>query len=409
MSLISFVLLSTLVFSGIIILLIIILSFVEAKIAAKGDCKITINDSKDPITVNSGGTLLTTLSDQKIFLPSACGGGGTCAMCKCQVLEGGGDILPTETGLIPRGEQKEHYRLACQVKIRQDMKIHIPEEIFNIQKFQCKVRSNHNVATFIKELVLELPKGQKLDFQAGGYIQIDIPPYDISFKDFDIEKEYHEDWDKFKIWDLHSHNEEPIFRAYSMACHPAEEGIVMLNVRIATPPPREWTLPPGISSSYIFNLKPGDDVTISGPYGEFFIRDTKREMVYIGGGAGMAPMRSHIFHLFHTLKTRDRKVSFWYGARSKREMFYDEDFKSIEKEFDNFSYNVALSDALKEDNWTGYTGFIHNALYDNYLKNHDEPEEIEYYLCGPPMMISAVKGMLDNLGVPPDMISYDEF
>jgi len=409
MSLISFVLLSTLVFSGIIILLIAILSFVESKIAAKGDCKITINDQKEPLTVHAGQTLLSTLSDQKIFLPSACGGGGTCAMCKCQVLEGGGDILPTETGLIPRGEQKEQYRLACQVKIRQDMKIHIPEEIFNIQKFDCTVRSNNNVATFIKELVLELPKGKKLDFQAGGYIQIDIPPYKLNFKDFDIEKEYHSDWDKFNIWDLKAHNEEEIFRAYSMACHPAEEGIVMLNVRIATPPPRDMSLPPGISSSYIFNLKPGDKVTISGPYGEFFIKDTKREMIYIGGGAGMAPMRSHIFHLFHTLKTKDRKVSFWYGARSRREMFYDDDFKSIEKDFPNFSYNVALSDALPEDNWTGMTGFIHNALHDNYLKNHEEPEEIEYYLCGPPMMISAVKGMLDNLGVPPEMIAYDEF
>jgi len=409
MSLISFVLLSTLVFSGIIIFLILILSFVESKIAAKGDCNITINDQKEPIKVHAGHTLLSTLADQKIFLPSACGGGGTCAMCKCQVLDGGGDILPTETGLIPRGEQKQHYRLACQVKIRQDMKIHIPEEIFNIQKFDCTVRSNHNVATFIKELVLELPQGKKLDFQAGGYIQIDIPPYKISFKDFDVEEEYRADWDKFKLWDLNAHNEDDIYRAYSMACHPAEEGIVMLNVRIATPPPRDMSLPPGISSSYIFNLKPGDKVTISGPYGEFFIKDTKREKVYIGGGAGMAPMRSHIFHLFHTLKTKDCKVSFWYGARSLREMFYDEDFKGIAAEYPNFSYNVALSEAQPEDNWTGMTGFIHNALYENYLKNHEEPEEIEFYLCGPPMMISAVQNMLDSLGVPPEMIAYDAF
>ncbi len=409
MSLLSFVFLSTAVFSGIIILLIIVLSIVEAKIASKGDCKIVINDAKDPLVVSAGHTLLSSLADHKIFLPSACGGGGTCAMCKCQVLEGGGDILPTEAGLISRKEQKQHYRLACQVKVRQDLKIHIPEEIFNIQKFECTVRSNRNVATFIKELVLELPKGKKLNFKAGGYIQIDIPPYELSFRDFDIEKEYHPDWDKYKLWDLKARNDEEIFRAYSMACHPAEEGIVMLNVRIATPPPRDMSLPPGISSSYIFNLKPGDKVTISGPYGEFFIKDTKREMIYIGGGAGMAPMRSHIFHLFHTLKTRDRKVSFWYGARSKREMFYDEDFKAIEREYDNFSYHVALSDPLPEDNWTGLTGFIHEALYENYLKNHEEPEEVEYYLCGPPMMISAVQNMLDNLGVPQEMIAYDAF
>ena len=409
MSLLSFVFLSTAVFSGIIILLIIVLSIVEAKIASKGDCKIVINDAKDPLVVPAGHTLLSSLANHKIFLPSACGGGGTCAMCKCQVLEGGGDILPTEAALISRKEQKQHYRLACQVKVRQDLKIHIPEEIFNIQKFECTVRSNRNVATFIKELILDLPKGKKLNFKAGGYIQIDIPPYELSFRDFDIEKEYHPDWDKYKLWDLKARNDEEIFRAYSMACHPAEEGIVMLNVRIATPPPRDMSLPPGISSSYIFNLKPGDKVTISGPYGEFFIKDTKREMIYIGGGAGMAPMRSHIFHLFHTLKTRDRKVSFWYGARSKREMFYDEDFKAIEREYDNFSYHVALSDPLPEDNWTGLTGFIHEALYENYLKNHEEPEEVEYYLCGPPMMISAVQNMLDNLGVPQEMIAYDAF
>ncbi|MCA9400059.1 MAG: NADH:ubiquinone reductase (Na(+)-transporting) subunit F [Candidatus Omnitrophica bacterium] len=409
MSLLTFVLLSTAVFAGIIIILIALLSFVESKVSRKGDCKITINDESEPLTVESGKNLLSTLSNSKIFLPSACGGGGTCAMCKCQVLEGGGDILPTETGLITRAEQKEHYRLACQVKIRQDMKIRIPDEVFNIKKFECTVRSNLNVATFIKELVLELPKGEKLDFQAGGYIQIDIPPYKINFSEFDIQNEYHPDWDKYKLWDLKADNDEDIFRAYSMACHPAEEGIVMLNVRIATPPPRDMSLPPGKASSYIFNLKPGDKVTISGPYGEFFIKETKREMVYIGGGAGMAPMRSHLFHLFHTLKTRDRKVSFWYGARSLREMFYDDDFKTIAAEYDNFSYNVGLSEPMPEDHWKGYTGFIHQVLYENYLKNHEEPEEIEYYLCGPPMMIDAVQKMLDSLGVPEEMIAFDSF
>jgi len=405
----KFVGVSVLAFSGIILILIAVLSFVESKIVSQGDVNIYINDEKEPIKVPSGGMLLTALSNNKIFLPSACGGGGTCALCKCQILEGGGDILPTETGLIPRGEQKEHYRLTCQVKIREDMKIRIPEEVFKIQKFDCTVRSNHNVATFIKELILELPEGKPLDFQAGGYIQIDVPEYVIPFQDFDIEKEYHPDWDKFKLWDLKAENDEECFRAYSMASHPAEPGIVMLNVRIATPPPRDMSLPPGLASSYMFNLKPGDPVTISGPYGEFFIKETKREMLYVGGGAGMAPMRSHLFHLFHTQKTRERKVSYWYGARSKREMFYTEDFENIENNFSNFKYHVALSEPLPEDNWTGYTGFIHQVVLENYLKNHEEPEEIEYYLCGPPMMIDAVQKMLDSLGVPEEMISFDSF
>lgn len=405
----KFVLLSTLVFAGIIFVLIFVLAFVESQVAKKGDCKILINDEKEPLVVAGGRTLLTVLSNNKIFLPSACGGGGTCGMCKCQVMEGGGDILPTETGLIPRGEQKKHYRLACQVKIRQDMKIRIPDEVFKIQKFECTVRSNRNVATFIKELILELPKGQTLDFRAGGYIQIDIPPYKLTYKEFDVEEEYRSDWDKYRLWDLKAENDDPIFRAYSMANHPAEGNIVMLNVRIATPPPRDMHLPPGKASSYIFNLKAGDQVTVSGPYGEFFIKDTKREMIYIGGGAGMAPMRSHLFHLFHTLKTRDRKISFWYGARSKREMFYDDQFQEIARNFPNFSYHVALSEPLPEDKWDGLTGFIHSALYEHYLKNHEEPEEIEYYLCGPPMMIDAVQKMLDSLGVPPEMIAYDSF
>ena len=409
MSFIPFVLLSTGVFVGIIFILILLLAFVESKVVNKGDCNIIINKEKDPLVVPGGGTLLRALSNNKIFLPSACGGGGTCAMCKCQILEGGGDILPTEKDLISRAEQKEYYRLACQVKVRQDMKIRVPEEIFKIQKFDCVVRSNHNVATFIKELILELPAGQTMDFQAGGYIQIDIPPYKLSYKEFDVAEEYRPDWEKHHIWDLKADNDELIFRAYSMASYPAENNIVMLNVRIATPPPRNMHLPPGKASSYIFNLKPGDNVTISGPYGEFFIKDTKREMIYVGGGAGMAPMRSHLFHLLKTLQTRDRKISFWYGARSKREMFYDEGFAKMTRDFPNFSYNVALSEAVPEDHWTGLTGFIHSALYENYLKQHEEPEEIEYYLCGPPLMIDAVQKMLDSLGVPPEMIAYDSF
>ncbi|MBD3224714.1 MAG: NADH:ubiquinone reductase (Na(+)-transporting) subunit F [Caldithrix sp.] len=396
------------IFTATIFVLVAVLNFAESKLVTKGKVKVIINgDEENSPEVEAGSNLLSTLSNNEIFLPSACGGQGTCAMCTCTVTEGGGDVLPTEESQLTRKDIKENVRLACQIKVKNDMRIEIPEEIFNIQKFECTVRSNDNVATFIKELVLELPEGQTLDFQAGGYIQIYIPPYNLSFNEFDVDKEYHEDWDKYNLWDLKASNDEEIFRAYSMANHPAEGNIVMLNVRIATPPPGT-DFPPGISSSYIFNLKEGDKVTVSGPYGEFFIRESDNEMVYIGGGAGMAPMRSHLFHLFHTLRT-DRKVSFWYGARSKREMFYDDDFKQIEKEFPNFSYHVALSDPLPEDNWDGPTGFIHQVVQDHYLKNHDAPEDIEYYLCGPPMMISAVNNMLYNLGVEKDMIRYDEF
>ncbi len=400
--------LSTGVFTGTIILLVAALTYAESKLVTKGKVKLTINDDEEKSPeVQAGSNLLNTLSDQGIFLPSACGGQGTCAMCTCKVVDGGGDVLPTEESQLSRRDIKDNVRLACQVKVKNDLKIEIPEEIFNIQKFECTVRSNNNVATFIKELVLELPKGLDLDFKAGGYIQIYIPPYNISFKDFDVEDEYRPDWDKYKLWDLRATNDEEIFRAYSMASHPAEKDIVMLNVRIATPPPGT-DFPPGISSSFIFNLKPGDKVMVSGPYGEFFIKDTDKEMVYIGGGAGMAPMRSHLFHLFHTLKT-DRKVSFWYGARSKREMFYDEDFKDIEARFPNFSYNVGLSEPMPEDNWDGPVGFIHQVVYENYLKDHEAPEDIEYYLCGPPMMISAVNTMLYNQGVEKEQIAFDEF
>ena len=401
---------SILVFSIIILILVILLGFAEKKLLPQGDAKILINGDKDKSpTVKPGGSLLSSLASKNIFIPSACGGGGTCSQCKCQVLNGGGDILPTEVSHFSRSEIKDNYRLACQVKVKGNMEVKIPDEIFSIKKWECTVRSNDNVATFIKELVLELPKGEMLDFQSGGYIQIDIPKYKLMYSEFNIEKKYHEDWDKFKMWDLVAKNDNPDeFRAYSMANHPAEGNIVMLNVRIAHPPPQQWDAPPGIASSYIFNLKAGDKVTISGPYGEFFIKDTDREMVYIGGGAGMAPLRSHLFHLFHTLKT-GRKVSYWYGARSKREMFYDDHFKDIETKFPNFSYNVALSDPMDEDKWTGYTGFIHQVLHDSYLSVHDDPTEVEYYLCGPPMMIDAVISMLHDLGVEDEMIAFDSF
>ena len=401
---------SVLAFSIVILILVVLLGFAEKKLLPQGDAKILINgDNKKSPSVKPGGSLLSSLASHNVFIPSACGGGGTCSQCKCQVLSGGGDILPTEVSHFSRSEIKENYRLACQVKVKGDMEVKIPDEIFSIQKWECTVRSNDNVATFIKELVLELPHGENLDFQSGGYIQIDIPDYELKYSEFDIEKQYREDWDKFKMWDLVAKNNNPEeFRAYSMANHPAEGNIVMLNVRIAHPPPQKWDAPPGIASSYIFNLKPGDKVTISGPYGEFFIKDTDREMVYVGGGAGMAPLRSHLFHLFHTLKT-GRKVSYWYGARSKREMFYDNQFKAIEEKFPNFSYNVALSDPMDEDNWSGYTGFIHQVVLDNYLSKHEDPTEIEYYMCGPPMMNKAVTGMLHDLGVEDEMIDFDDF
>lgn len=394
----------------VIVLLVLVLMFAESKLVNKGKVKILINGDADKSPeVEAGGTLLSVLSGQGIFLPSACGGGGTCAMCKCQVMEGGGDILPTELTHITRSEAKENWRLACQVKVKQDMKVKVPDEVFSIRKWECTVRSNENVATFIKEFVVELPPGENLDFESGGYIQIDVPKYHgLKFSDFDIQPEYRGDWDQFKLWDLVANNDEPCFRAYSMANHPAEGNIVMLNIRIATPPPRTEGLPPGICSSYVFSLKPGDKVTISGPYGEFFIKETENEMVYIGGGAGMAPLRSHIFHLFHTLKT-GRKVSYWYGARSLREMFYEDHFRAIEKEFPNFSFHIALSDPQPEDNWTGPTGFIHQVVLDNYLKDHENVDEIEFYLCGPPMMLTAVQNMLYDLGVEKEQIAFDDF
>lgn len=402
----------TIVFLVIILSLITLLLLVRAKLTPQGDVQITINDERT-IEVPTGSSLLTTLSSQGIYLPSACGGGGTCGMCKCQVIEGGGSILPTETGFFTRKQQANHWRLGCQVKVREPLKILLPEAILGIKKWECEVVSNRNVATFIKEFVVKLPEGEELDFAPGGYIQIDVPRYETNFTQFDIDDEYRNDCDRFKMWDLKVRNTEETFRAYSMANYPAENNVIKLNIRIATPPLSKdkrgfMNVPPGICSSYIFSKKPGDKVTISGPYGEFHIKDTDNEMIYIGGGAGMAPLRSHIFHLFNTLKT-NRKVSYWYGARSLREVFYEDEFRAIEKLFPNFSFHLALSDPLPEDKWNGYTGFIHKMLYDEYLGEHETPEDIEYYFCGPPMMNSAVVNMLDGLGVPNENIMYDDF
>jgi len=397
------------------VIVVSLLLYARLKLSPSGPVTISIN-GKESIQVDSGSSLLSTLSTKKLFLPSACGGGGTCAMCKCRVLSGGGEILTTELPYFTRKQQQEKWRLGCQVKVKQDMDIIIPEEVFGIKKWECEVISNNNVATYIKEFVVKLPEGEFLDFKPGSYIQLDVPVCEIDFKTalYKIDERFHSDYDKFKIWELKMKNPEPVFRAYSMANHPAEGNIIMLNIRLATPPfDRKaggfMKVNPGICSSYVFSRKPGDKVTISGPFGDFHIKNTKREMIYIGGGAGMAPLRSHLFHLFHTNKEKERKVSYWYGGRSLREIFYTEDFRTIEKEYPNFRYNIALSEPLPEDNWTGYTGFIHQVLFDHYLKNHSEPEEIEYYLCGPPMMNAAVFKMLDELGVPQDNIAYDDF
>lgn len=406
---------SIVIFFAFNFLLVAVILYAKAKLAPSGLVKIDIN-GQNTIEVEAGSSILTTLSNKKIFLPSACGGGGTCAMCKCQVLAGGGEILTTERPYFTRKQQQDNWRLGCQVKVKQDMKIKIPEEVLGIKKWECEVVSNDNVATYIKELVVKLPPGEFLQFESGSYIQLDVPVCEIDFKKnfYKIDERFHDDYNKFKIWELKMKNTEPVFRAYSMANHPAEGNIIMLNIRIATPPfDRKaggfMNVNPGICSSYVFSLKPGDKVTIAGPFGEFHIKPTKKEMVYIGGGAGMAPLRSHLFHLFHTKKETDRKISFWYGGRSLREVFYTEHFRNIEKEFPNFKYNIALSEPLPEDNWTGDTGFIHNVLFENYLKNHSAPEDIEYYLCGPPMMNAAVFKMLDDLGVPPSNIAFDDF
>ncbi len=411
------ILASIAVFIMVIMLLTFLIITAKAKLLPQGDVKIIVNgDEENPLTVKPGGTLLNTLAENNLFLASACGGGGTCAMCTCNVMEGGGEVLPTETNHLNRKEVADKVRLSCQVKVKEDMRIKVPDEVFGVKKWECEVISNDNVSTYIKEFVVKLPEGETLDFQSGGYIQVDVPEYEANFKTdlYNIPDRFKDDYDNYNIWDLKIKNDEPIFRAYSMANHPAEGNIIMLNIRLATPP---WdrsknafaNVPPGICSSYVFTRKPGDKVTISGPYGDFFIKETKKEMVYIGGGAGMAPLRSHLFHLFHTLDTKDRKISYWYGARSKREIFYEDHFRDLEEKYDNFKFNIALSEPLEEDNWEGYVGFIHQVLLDNYLSKHKEPEEIEYYLCGPPLMNAAVFKMLDDLGVPDEMIAFDDF
>jgi len=402
-------LLGVLMFILVIVLLVLVLMLARSRLVNTSDVKIVINDDPDKaITTPAGGTLMNTLAAHKIFIPSACGGKGTCGTCKVKVLEGGGSILPTEATLIPRKEQKEGVRLGCQVKVKEDLHIEVEPEIFSVKKWQCKVRSNRNVATFIKEFLIELPEGESVPFRAGGYIQIECPPHVVNYKDFDIDPEYRGDWDKFNMWQYVSKVDEPVVRAYSMANYPDEKGIIMLNIRIASPPPNKPNVPPGIMSSYIFSLKPGDEVTISGPYGEFFARETDAEMVFVGGGAGMAPMRSHIFDQFLRLKTK-RKVSFWYGARSLREAFYVDQFDKIAAENPNFTWHLALDSPLPEDNWKGPVGFIHKVLYENYLKNHPQPEEVEYYMCGPPMMNAAVINMLLDQGIERENIMLDDF
>ena len=425
------ILLSIGFFLFVILLLVSLLLFAKAKLSPSGAVTITINNDQK-LEVEGGSTLLNVLSNNGVFLPSACGGGGTCVQCVCQVHEGGGSILPTEEPHFSRKEISNNFRLGCQVKVKEDMSIEIPEEVFGVKKWECEVVSNYNVASFIKEFVVRLPEGETLDFEAGGYIQIDVPETEVDFKNIDITAhpdhhdepmKFQEEWDKFKLWGLKMVNEEPVVRAYSMANHPAEGNIVMLNIRVATPP---WDrvrndymqVNPGVCSSYVFDQKPGDKVMISGPYGEFFIKETEAEMLYIGGGAGMAPMRSHLFHLFHTVKT-GRKVTFYYGGRSKRELFYLEDFRSIEREFPNFKFHVVLSEPLEEDNWNeknhiddegdGFLGFVHNAVIDHHLKDHEAPEDMEVYFCGPPLMNQAVIKMVDDWGIPEENVSFDDF
>ena len=397
-----------LMFTVVVMLLVMLILAARAKLVSSGDVKIEINGDPDKsITVPAGGKLLNTLADAGIYLSSACGGGGTCAQCKCQVMDGGGSMLPTEAGHFTMGEAKDHWRLSCQVAVKQDMKIEVDPEFFGVKQWECEVISNHNVATFIKELVLKIPEGEVVDFRAGGYVQLEIPPHEVQYKNFDIDERFRDDWEKFGLFNLSSKCDETTIRAYSMANYPEEYGIIKFNIRVATPPPRT-NYPPGIMSSYIFNMKPGDKIKVFGPYGEFFAKETDNEMVFIGGGAGMAPMRSHIFDQLCRLNSK-RKISFWYGARSKKEMFYVEDFDKLAAEHDNFVWHVALSEPQPEDNWTGYTGFIHNVVHDHYLKDHEAPEDCEYYMCGPPIMNASCIKMLKDLGVEDENIALDEF
>ena len=404
---ISIYVVSLSVFLSVVLLLVFALLVVEATVVQKGDRKITINEDSDKsIQTPSGMTLLSALSANNIYLPSACGGKGSCAMCKCNIDQGGRNILPTELVHLTRKEKHESVRLSCQVKVKEDMQIRIPPEIFNIKKYGASVISNENVATFIKELVLALEPGEKIEFEAGQYIQIDIPEYELDYDNIAVQARYRSTWDRFGLWGLHAETEEPVYRAYSMANTPAED-VLRFTIRIATPPPGS-DVPPGIASSFIFGLKPGDPLTLSGPYGDFLVKETDREMCFIGGGAGMAPMRSHIFTQL-LMKNTPRRLTFWYGARSKQEMFYEEELEALNRTFENFSYNVALSEPQPEDHWEGPVGFIHQVAHDHYLSEHPDPTEIEYYLCGPPMMIDAVKRMLDGLGVEPEMIAFDDF
>lgn len=406
------IIISVVVFLSITLLLVFVLLWAKAKLVPSGNVKLNVNDEMNA-DVPIGGTLLNTLQGQNIFLSSACGGSGSCGQCRCRVVEGGGEILPTETGFFSRKEQKEHWRLACQTKVKEDMKVLVPEEVFGVKEWECEVISNRNVSTFMKEFVVKLPEGEVMNFKSGSYAQIKIPKYEIKYSDYVIEEQFRDDWDRFKMWDLTCKNDTETVRAYSMANYPAEGNIITLNVRIATPPMDRATgtwmnVSPGISSSYIFSLKPGDKVMMSGPYGDFHIQETENEMLYIGGGAGMAPLRAQILHLFNTVKT-GRKVSYWYGARSKKEIFYEEDFREIERNFPNFKFHIALSDPQPEDNWDGYVGFIHQVILDNYLSKHEAPEDIEYYMCGPGPMANAVKVMLDNLGVERSSLYFDDF
>lgn len=394
-------------FTAIVIVLVFLILGARAVLLAQGNVRIVIND-KRTIETPTGGKLLGVLAEEEVFVSSPCGGSGSCGQCRVKVFKGGGAILPTETVHINKRDARAGYRLSCQLTVKQNMKIAVPDEVFGVKKWECTVRSNRNVATFIKELVLELPAGENVEFRAGGYIQIECPPHHCSFKEFDIEERFRSDWDRFNLWQCVSQTRETVTRAYSMANYPGERGIIMLNVRIATPPPRTKDIPPGQGSSYIFTLKPGDKVTIMGPFGDFFARETENEMIFIGGGAGMAPMRSHIFDQLCRLNSK-RKISFWYGARSKNEMFYVDDFDRLAREHENFEWHVALSEPLPEDNWEGHTGFIHQVLFDVYLKNHPAPEDCEYYLCGPPMMSKAVNALLLDQGVEQEHILYDDF
>lgn len=394
-------------FTFVVLALVVVILMAQAKLVSSGDVQILINDEKT-ITVPAGGKLLQTLAANNVFLASACGGGGSCAQCKCVVNDGGGSILPTEEAHFNRREANEGWRLSCQVPVKQNMKIHVPEEVFGVKQWVTTVESNPNVATFIKELTLRLPEGESVDFRAGGYVQLESPPYHVKFKDFDIGEEYRGDWERFGFFNLESKVDETVIRAYSMANYPDEKGVVKFNIRIATPPPKSQGIQPGKMSSYVFSLKPGDKITVYGPFGEFFAKKTNAEMVFVGGGAGMAPMRSHIFDQLRRLKT-DRKITFWYGARSLRELFYKEDYDMLQAENPNFKWHVALSDPQPEDNWNGLTGFIHNVLYENYLKDHPAPEDCEFYMCGPPMMNAAVIKMLKSLGVEDDNILLDDF